>query len=396
MRIASGIGALVLWACANAGYAADPACVTEARRLAAGAPPDIILPRSASAGHAVTVESKALDPGETATIGVYVRNDAAIRALVIPLVIREVDPGAFWTAGIPAFEHSARIDGYLNGIYQGQVVWQQITNTWTDVSDRRRLGLDYVSPDYVLFAAGGILQDNDLPAGDDGTVESGKASLTITLTAGNTPGQFVIDTAMIPPANHILFILGGQRNGVATGVVPDFMMGTITIRAPVVVADTGNVSVPGVEPPSDSLISDTTMVVDTTANAPDTALTVVPDPPLDSTLSWNPADWVRTSPAPVATSDEQTTAGLSNFPNPFNAGTMIRYVIEDAGAVTLSVYNILGQKVAALVDTRLAPGEYYASWDGRNMSGATVTSGIYLYRLQTGPNAHVGKMILLR
>jgi hypothetical protein len=90
-----------------------------------------------------------------------------------------------------------------------------------------------------------------------------------------------------------------------------------------------------------------------------------------------------------------------NYPNPFNPTTLIRYDLPEASTVTLSVFNILGQKVATLVNGEVAAGYQTAEWNASNSSGVSVPSGIYLYRLQVtslnGKEFHeVKKMVLMK
>jgi len=73
-----------------------------------------------------------------------------------------------------------------------------------------------------------------------------------------------------------------------------------------------------------------------------------------------------------------------NWPNPFNANTVIRYslIVDRPSFTTLKIYNILGEEVVTLVDERQRPGSYRVVWDGRNGEGNGVASGIYLCRLE--------------
>lgn len=82
---------------------------------------------------------------------------------------------------------------------------------------------------------------------------------------------------------------------------------------------------------------------------------------------------------------------MQNYPNPFNPTTMIKYQLSMTSYVELSVYNLLGQKMVALVSERQPAGSYQVEWDASNFS-----SGLYLYRLQTENNVKTKKMILLR
>lgn len=70
-----------------------------------------------------------------------------------------------------------------------------------------------------------------------------------------------------------------------------------------------------------------------------------------------------------------------NYPNPFSRKTTISYDLSNAGQVTLSVYSVLGQEIASLVDGVLPAGSYKAVWLGRDNQGKAVPSGTYLYRL---------------
>jgi M6 family metalloprotease-like protein len=88
---------------------------------------------------------------------------------------------------------------------------------------------------------------------------------------------------------------------------------------------------------------------------------------------------------------------LPNFPNPFNAETVIRYVLPATSQVRLGIYNALGQKVLTLVDARQPVGMQVAMWDGRDESGRAVAGGAYFYRLEVeGQAATVRPMLLVR
>jgi flagellar hook assembly protein FlgD len=67
-----------------------------------------------------------------------------------------------------------------------------------------------------------------------------------------------------------------------------------------------------------------------------------------------------------------------------------------AAEVQLVIYNILGQVVRNLVNTRLEAGYYQAVWDGRNDTGLAVGSGIYIYKFRAGEYQNVRKMILMK
>ncbi|MCB9087265.1 MAG: T9SS type A sorting domain-containing protein [Calditrichae bacterium] len=85
-----------------------------------------------------------------------------------------------------------------------------------------------------------------------------------------------------------------------------------------------------------------------------------------------------------------------NYPNPFNPTTVIRYQLSVVSDVKLAVYNLLGTKITSLVNARQGAGVYRVQWDGRDDEGMEVSSGIYLYRLETGIFSQARKMILVR
>jgi len=84
-----------------------------------------------------------------------------------------------------------------------------------------------------------------------------------------------------------------------------------------------------------------------------------------------------------------------NYPNPFNPTTVIEYTVPAVGSSTvpvrLTVYTVVGQEVAVLVDESRIPGHYQAVFDGRRYP-----SGMYFYRLRAGANLETKKMILLK
>jgi len=80
-----------------------------------------------------------------------------------------------------------------------------------------------------------------------------------------------------------------------------------------------------------------------------------------------------------------------NHPNPFNAATTITYGLPEAGGVSLEVYNIVGQKVATLVDGKQEAGYKSVTWDA-----SEVASGVYFYKLTAGDFNEIKRMTLVR
>lgn len=92
-----------------------------------------------------------------------------------------------------------------------------------------------------------------------------------------------------------------------------------------------------------------------------------------------------------------TTYALElNYPNPFNPSTTIRYQIPNQSNVNLDIYNLQGQKIRTLVAKEQKAGYYNVVWDGRNEAGQTVSSGVYLYRVQAGSFVASHKMLMIK
>ena len=117
---------------------------------------------------------------------------------------------------------------------------------------------------------------------------------------------------------------------------------------------------------------------------------------------WDVAPYI-TLPTAIQSSSPlpaQTTL-LANYPNPFNPDTYIPYQLHQPAQVRLTIYDIRGALIREIDLGYRAAGQYLTSaraahWDGRNQKGQRVASGVYLYRLQAGPVAHVRKMVVIK
>jgi hypothetical protein len=126
-------------------------------------------------------------------------------------------------------------------------------------------------------------------------------------------------------------------------------------------------------------------------------------------LAWSPYDddtawqsptywlysWIGNTNVVAGIADFDRTPATyaleQNYPNPFNPTTTINYSIAKAGKVTVDVYNMLGQRVAALVNAQQAPGAYSAQFDASNLA-----SGVYFYQIVSGEFRSIKKMVLIR
>jgi len=85
-----------------------------------------------------------------------------------------------------------------------------------------------------------------------------------------------------------------------------------------------------------------------------------------------------------------------NRPNPFNPRTMIRFSLDAEAPARLIVYDVKGRVLRTLVDERKSAGSHSVVWDGRDDAGHRLTSGVYLYRLESGERMVTRKLMLLQ
>jgi hypothetical protein len=118
-----------------------------------------------------------------------------------------------------------------------------------------------------------------------------------------------------------------------------------------------------------------------------------------------PRTGVSTDPAVIILESKAISAGVEqveglipqgyalgqNYPNPFNPETAINFTIPAAGRVSVTIHNSLGQEVATLVNTDLAPGVYSTTFNGRDFA-----SGTYFYTLRAGNFTETRKMLLVK
>jgi hypothetical protein len=86
----------------------------------------------------------------------------------------------------------------------------------------------------------------------------------------------------------------------------------------------------------------------------------------------------------------------SNYPNPFNPQTTIRYSLGTASRVSLRIFDLQGRLVRTLVDETQERGEHQVIWHGRNDRDQPVASGTYLYRIRAGDFVENRRMTLLK
>lgn len=113
---------------------------------------------------------------------------------------------------------------------------------------------------------------------------------------------------------------------------------------------------------------------------------------ISGNFNFNYADFTYLRPNDVENDINNMTYNISqNYPNPFNPETVIKYSIPEASKVELSVYNLLGQRVAMLVNKEQTPGNYSIPFKAGNLPGGT-----YFYSFKAGNYTKTTKMLLLK
>ncbi|MBT6685828.1 MAG: T9SS type A sorting domain-containing protein, partial [Bacteroidetes bacterium] len=84
-----------------------------------------------------------------------------------------------------------------------------------------------------------------------------------------------------------------------------------------------------------------------------------------------------------------------NYPNPFSPYTWISYTLPEDCTVSLKIFDIRGQLIKDLQNDKKPAGKYSVMWNGTNNSGKRVSSGVYLYQIQTEKFTKTMKLFIL-
>jgi hypothetical protein len=105
----------------------------------------------------------------------------------------------------------------------------------------------------------------------------------------------------------------------------------------------------------------------------------------------------------AATEIPENFAVFQNYPNPFSANgtfgnpqTEIRFQLPEAGRVSVTIFNTLGETVRTLADKDFAAGTHTVRWNARDDRGTKVPSGMYFYQLATQHFSETKRMILAK
>jgi hypothetical protein len=116
--------------------------------------------------------------------------------------------------------------------------------------------------------------------------------------------------------------------------------------------------------------------------------------------SFHIARWDDTLSAAVTVSDPKPgRQGMwlaPGHPNPFATQVTIAYVLPRPALARITVHDLQGRSVATVFEGPQGQGRHTVSWDGRDREGVAVPAGVYVVRLQAGPEAVTGRIVRLR
>ena len=111
-------------------------------------------------------------------------------------------------------------------------------------------------------------------------------------------------------------------------------------------------------------------------------------------------DYVRVYEASTLSNQAETVPDhlslLQNYPNPFNPVTTLRYELSQESFVKITIYDMLGNVVNNLVNRNQRRGSKSVQWNATNDQGQPVSTGLYIYTIQTGDFIQTKKMLLLK
>lgn len=234
---------------------------------------------------------------------------------------------------------------------------------------------------------------------------TGNTSQDVTVTDGGTGGA----TMHIASVTTVLTRQGGEGIVEATVLIVD-ENGTPVENA--TVSGTFSDDVTGTDTQVSDVNGEAALESDVVSARPQNIGFCVDDV-THATLTYDPT--ANTDPtfdcstaAPSEAGDQQdrvakSAAGLpeefalhTNYPNPFNPTTTIRFDLPEASDVRLEVYDMMGRRVATLINGQMSAGRYEATWNALSDSGSHVASGVYLYSMQAGSFKATYRMVLMK
>jgi subtilase family protein len=238
-----------------------------------------------------------------------------------------------------------------------------------------------------------------IKVGDDGSpsltgLDASNANFTLNRPTGDTQGPLVVAGSIAASPNPILkpnpatltARVTDQNTGAGNVVAAEWSFGASPANAGTGTAMSGAFG---------------SVTVDVTATL---ATATFPTGPgklwvrgQDGSGNWGAASVLNVQVnSTVGVEDAEPTVAFlaQNAPNPFGRNTTFRFGVPQTGQVRLSIFDLQGRQVRALVNGSMGPAVHQVAWDGRDDSGARVGAGVYLYRLIT-PAGHIDRRLVV-
>lgn len=118
-----------------------------------------------------------------------------------------------------------------------------------------------------------------------------------------------------------------------------------------------------------------------------------------TSVSGEPNLWLAKITTTTATNDEaipELVSNLTNYPNPFNPSTTIKFSLAKPGKAEIQIFNVKGQLVKSWPAQTLSTGEHQLAWNGKDQNNNSISSGIYFCRITAGERQFTRKMTLMK
>jgi hypothetical protein len=295
-------------------------------------------------------------------------------------------------------------DGSMQAVPIAPVAWVVHTNAaplFSGGEPDRGFGLESLAEDGSPVSLAGALGKKvgyvsgaaAVPEGasEPGPIGPGGAYV---FTVDAPPGAYLSFSNMFVPSNDLFF--APSEMGIALYEDGTSKTGDVTDQVMIWDAGTEMNQEPGVGPDQ----AQRQAGPNTGPDDPDDMVRLVNDGfsyPAVSDVIKVTIDPLATASETVGSVPEGFTLG-QNYPNPFNPSTNIAFKLSEADYVKLSVYDVLGKRIASLVDGVVSGGSHTVVWNGLRVDGREAATGTYLYRIELGSGAvaETRKMLLLR
>ncbi|GEM_PF-5243928 len=214
--------------------------------------------------------------------------------------------------------------------------------------------------------------------------------------ASNSGGRAVCITVRGPAGDAVLTLDGDDGDVITSAEIPSMGIGGVVHAGGAVIAGGGAGEMAVVRFENGGAVAESTRMGDWGRGPVMLGLPVPFGDEVFVALEGNEADGLAAFGPRVDAGDVTPLTLHQNFPNPFNPGTEVSFVLPEGAAVNIAVYDVAGRLVKVLIDEPLCEGPHGVWWDGRNGAGWRVSPGIYFCVMRAGSAVRTRKLVLVR